>query len=52
MALFIDNCSKCHSMTDVTGKGPLFTNYTYENIGLPANPLLAGNPVDYGLGAF
>lgn len=52
MALFAANCSKCHSVTDVTGKGPLFTNYTYENIGIPANPLLAGNPVDNGLGGF
>jgi cytochrome c peroxidase len=50
--LFVANCSKCYSITDVTGQGPLFTNYTYENIGVPANPLLAGNPVDMGLGGF
>ena len=43
MALFEANCAKCHSMTDVTGKGPLFTDYTYHNIGVPANPLLADN---------
>lgn len=52
MALFETNCSKCHSMTDVTAKGPLFTNYTYHNIGVPMNPLLEGNPADLGLGGF
>lgn len=53
MDLFASNCSKCHSMTDVTGvKGPLFTNYGYDNIGVPANPLLADNPVDLGLGGY
>lgn len=52
MALFAANCAKCHSMLDVTGKGPLFTDYTYYNIGVPVNPLLADNPVDQGLGGF
>ncbi len=52
MALFKSNCSKCHSMEDVTGKGPLFTKYTYENIGIPVNPLLADNAIDLGLGGF
>lgn len=52
MDLFAANCAQCHSMTDTTGKGPLFTNYSYANIGFPANPLLAGNPVDLGLGGF
>lgn len=52
MALFEANCAKCHSMADVTGKGPLFTDYTYYNIGIPINPLLADNPVDLGLGGF
>jgi cytochrome c peroxidase len=52
MALFENNCSKCHSMGDVTGKGPLFTKYSYENIGVPVNPLLANNDVDLGLGGF
>lgn len=50
--LFAANCTQCHSMADVTGKGPLFTDYTYANIGVPVNPLLAGNPVDLGLGGF
>ena len=52
MRLVEDNCSKCHSMTDDTGQGPLFTDYTYHNIGVPANPLLEGNPVDLGLGGW
>ena len=52
MALFEANCTKCHSMANVTGKGPLFTDYTYYNIGIPINPLLADNPVDLGLGGF
>lgn len=52
MALFESNCSKCHSMTDETGKGPLFTQYGYANIGIPVNPLLADNDVDLGLGGF
>lgn len=52
MALFQNNCAKCHAMEDVTGKGPLFTKYTYENIGIPVNPLLAANGIDLGLGGF
>ena len=50
MALFEANCAQCHSMVGATGRGPLFTNYTYANIGVPINPLLADNPVDLGLG--
>jgi cytochrome c peroxidase len=50
MALFETNCAQCHSMDDATGQGPLFTNYTYANIGVPPNPLLEGNPLDLGLG--
>ncbi|MFT5701713.1 MAG: cytochrome c peroxidase [Desulforhopalus sp.] len=52
MVLFEAKCSSCHSMTDVTGEGPLFTNYAYHNIGVPVNPLLADNLVDLGLGGF
>ncbi|MDY6854778.1 MAG: cytochrome c peroxidase [Thermodesulfobacteriota bacterium] len=53
MALFSANCIKCHSITEgPNGEQPLFTNYSYENIGVPENPLLAGNPKDYGLGGF
>ena len=32
---------------------PLFTDFTYDNLGIPksTNPLIAGNDVDFGLGA-
>ncbi len=32
---------------------PILTDFSYDNLGIPksANPLIAGNPVDYGLGA-
>jgi cytochrome c peroxidase len=52
MALFESNCSKCHSTTDVTGEGALFTQYGYANIGIPVNPLLESNEPDLGLGGF
>jgi cytochrome c peroxidase len=47
-------CSKCHIST---GQAPLFTDYTFDNLGIPKNPenpFYAGNPgfVDAGLGAF
>jgi cytochrome c peroxidase len=46
-------CARCHS---VNGQEPLFTDFTYDNLGVPANPenpaLLAEGFVDYGLGGF
>ena len=53
-------CSKCHS---ISGKRPLFTDFTYDNLGVPRNPenpfytQLDFNPegydwVDTGLGGF
>jgi cytochrome c peroxidase len=39
-------CSVCHTSN---GRFPLFTDYTFDNLGVPANPDLAGG-VDYGLG--
>ncbi|GBC61169.1 cytochrome C [Desulfonema ishimotonii] len=45
-------CALCHVLTDYE-EGvipPLFTDFTYDNLGIPANPLLEGNPTDYGLG--
>lgn len=47
-------CNLCHPST---GSNPLFTDFTYDNLGVPKNPY---NPfytehpdfVDYGLGAF
>ncbi len=58
LALVQDNCTKCHSMTETFGApGPLFTNYRYENIGVPVNEALLADPdsvyevPDNGLGA-
>ncbi|MFZ1983640.1 MAG: cytochrome c peroxidase [Desulfatitalea sp.] len=46
-------CARCHSTVPAPDGSPaLFTNYGYANIGVPANPLLAGNPIDLGLGGF
>lgn len=57
-------CAACHpSATGADGAPPLFTDYTFDNLGLPRNPLLpfyyepALNPdgprwVDEGLGGF
>jgi cytochrome c peroxidase len=57
-------CAECHVLTSVNGKPPLFTDFTYDNLGVPKNP---NNPfykqdkkfnpdgnewVDKGLGAF
>lgn len=51
------NCSACHTSTAVNGTPPLFTNFSYANLGLPSNPdipapldLDAMNFNDYGLG--
>ena len=47
------NCAACHP---VAGKKPLLTDFTFDNIGVPANPenpaLLANGFVDLGLGGF
>ncbi len=51
--LFKANCSGCHSAEPgPDGTPPLFTDYSYHNIGLPANPLLADKGRDLGLGGF
>jgi len=47
-------CSKCHIST---GSAPLFTDYTFDNLGLPKNPenpVYVSNPsfIDPGLGGF
>jgi cytochrome c peroxidase len=47
-------CSQCHP---AEGTKPLFTDYTYDNLGIPknpSNPVYQSNPgfVDTGLGAF
>lgn len=52
------NCSVCHPSApqpapDGSVMPPLFTHFTYDNIGIPksTHPLLINNPVDNGLGA-
>jgi cytochrome c peroxidase len=66
LVLFIDKglCAECHVLTSVEGRPPVFTDYTYDNLGIPRNP---DNPfykmpaelnpdgerwVDRGLGSF
>ncbi len=60
LALFNDpakgNCAACHPSEVVNGAPPLFTDFSYDNLGIPKNPqieeLIGGPvPVDYGLGA-
>ncbi len=31
-------CAECHVMTPVNGKPPVFTDFTYDNLGIPKNP--------------
>jgi len=31
-------CAECHVLTSVKGKPPLFTDFTYDNLGVPKNP--------------
>jgi len=46
-------CAACHpTALGPEAPFPLFTDFTYDNLGIPVNPLLAGNPTDYGLGGF
>lgn len=46
-------CAACHpTAKDPNAPFPLFTDFTYDNLGIPVNPKLAGNPTDYGLGSF
>lgn len=32
------NCSACHTHQAMGGEAPLFTDFTYDNIGIPSNP--------------
>ena len=51
-------CSKCHTLgPGPNGEPPLFTDFTYDNLGVPKNPdnpVYTSNPtfVDLGLGGF
>jgi cytochrome c peroxidase len=58
LSLVETHCSSCHATTvedtavySQVPPAPLFTNYTYANIGVPVNPKLAESPPDLGLGA-
>ena len=52
-ALFNIHCARCHNAAPLQDGTPaLFTSFGYVNIGVPSNPLLAGNPADMGLGGF
>jgi cytochrome c peroxidase len=57
LALFEDpekgNCAACHpSRRAADGSPPLFTDFTYDNVGLPRNPRIAANadPAFFDLG--
>jgi cytochrome c peroxidase len=59
MELFNDTiktkCSLCHLSTPTpyaTTDRILFTDFSYDNIGLPKNPLQIGQPIDSGLAIF
>jgi cytochrome c peroxidase len=57
-------CAECHVLTSVKGNPPLFTDFTYDNLGTPKNPNLpfyamaeewnadGENWVDKGLGGY
>ncbi|MGZ4887122.1 MAG: cytochrome-c peroxidase, partial [Candidatus Aminicenantales bacterium] len=57
-------CAKCHVLTSANGKPPVFTDFTYDNLGVPKNPRnpfyrqdkrynpAAENWMDKGLGGY
>jgi cytochrome c peroxidase len=48
-------CSNCHTSKSRAGKdAPLFTDFTYDNLGIPKNDVFPfnGQPADVGLGGF
>jgi len=57
LELFNSKCASCH-ISESTGKTPpLFTDFTFDNLGVPINPenpVYDYNPafIDYGLGGF
>jgi cytochrome c peroxidase len=58
LALFEDedkgNCAACHISNTTDGSQPIFTDFTYDNLGTPSNPeilaLKGADFVDVGLG--
>jgi cytochrome c peroxidase len=55
-ALFKDpdkgNCASCHLTSSRGGKPPIFTDYDFDNVGVPRNPKIPANadPAYYDLG--
>jgi cytochrome c peroxidase len=49
------NCAACHPSTTINNSPPLFTDFTYDNLGVPKNPNILAKKgqdfVDSGLGA-
>jgi cytochrome c peroxidase len=61
LAVFVDEdkgkCALCHTLDEGEAGYPLFTDFTYDNLGVPKNlenPIYNTNPafIDLGLGAF
>ncbi|OGX85677.1 cytochrome-c peroxidase [Hymenobacter glacialis] len=56
LALFIGkaDCNRCHNEKGENGNPPLFTDFSYYNIGTPKNDNTeyAPSSIDYGLGGF
>ena len=45
-------CVLCHVADGIPGDLALFTDFSYDNLGIPQNPLIADKGVDPGLGGF
>jgi len=57
LKLFNTNCASCHISESIDGIPPLFTDFTFDNLGVPKNPenpVYDYNPgfIDKGLGGF
>lgn len=37
------NCAGCHPSTPANGQPPMFTDFTYDNLGVPRNPQIPAN---------
>jgi cytochrome c peroxidase len=57
LELFNSKCASCHISESIGETPPLFTDFTFDNLGVPINPenpVYDYNPafIDYGLGGF
>jgi cytochrome c peroxidase len=57
LELFNSKCASCHISESIGKTPPLFTDFTFDNLGVPINPenpVYDYNPafIDYGLGGF